>query len=107
MIWTPINLVIQTFAGVLGAHMAAVVAREHSFGFFGHTLAGAVAGGLSGYFLQTLALTVVTGSGSLNEPRPAEIAMLQGLAGMAAGACLMLIVGLIKHSIDHHKSQKN
>jgi hypothetical protein len=107
MTWTSINLVIQTFTGVLGAHIAAVVAREHSFGFFGHTVAGAAAGALSGYFLQTLALTVVTASGSLNEPRPAEIVMLQGLTGMAAGACLTLIVGLIKHGLEHHRSQKH
>lgn len=107
MIWTSINLVIQIVAGVLGAHIAAVVAQEHSFGFFGHTVAGAVGGGLSGYFLQTLAVTVVTGSGSLNEPTAVENAVLQGLAGVTAGGCLMLIAGFVKHSIDHHKSQNN
>jgi hypothetical protein len=33
--------------------------------------------------------------------------MLQALTGIAAGACLTLIVGFIKHSIDNHKSPEN
>jgi uncharacterized membrane protein YeaQ/YmgE (transglycosylase-associated protein family) len=107
MIWTTTNLVIQVIAGVFGAHIAAGVAREHSFGFLGHTASGAVGGALSGYFLQMLALTVVTASGSLNEPRPAEIAMLQGLTGLTAGACLTLIAGLIKHGLDHRTSRED
>jgi uncharacterized membrane protein YeaQ/YmgE (transglycosylase-associated protein family) len=101
MIWTSTNLVIQIVTGVLGAHFAATSAREHGFGFLGHTLVGAIGGALSGYFLQTLAVTLVTGSGSLNEIRAVDNAVLQGLAGIAAGGCLMLVVGFIKHSIDH------
>jgi uncharacterized membrane protein YeaQ/YmgE (transglycosylase-associated protein family) len=101
MIWTSTNLVIQIVTGVLGAHFAATAAREHGFGFLGHTLVGAIGGALSGYFLQTLAITLVTGSGSLNEIRAVDNAVLQGLAGAAAGGCLMLVVGFIKHSIDH------
>ena len=101
MIWTSTNLVIQILTGVLGAHFAATAAREHGFGFFGHTLVGAIGGALSGYFLQTLAVTLVTGSGSLNEIRAVDNAVLQGLAGIAAGGCLMLVVGFIKHSVDH------
>ena len=101
MIWTSSNLVIQIFTGILGAHFAATAAREHGFGFFGHTLVGAIGGALSGYFLQTLAITLVTGSGSLNEIRAVDNAVLQGLAGIAAGGCLTLVVGFIKHSIDH------
>jgi hypothetical protein len=49
----------------------------------------------------------VTGNGSLNEITAADNAVLQGLAGIAAGGCLMLIVGLIKHCIDHHRAQNN
>jgi hypothetical protein len=101
MIWTSTNLVIQILTGVLGAHFAATAAREHGFGFLGHTLVGALGGALSGYFLQTLAVTLVTGSGSLNEIRAVDNAVLQGLAGIAAGGCLTLVVGFIKHSIDH------
>jgi hypothetical protein len=101
MIWTSTNLVIQILTGVLGAHFAATAAREHGVGFLGHTLVGALGGALSGYFLQTLAVTLVTGSGSLNEIRAVDNAVLQGLAGIAAGGCLTLVVGFIKHSIDH------
>ena len=60
MIWTSTNLVIQIVTGVLGAHFAASAAHEHGFGFFGHTIAGLIAGAFSGYFLQKLAVTVVT-----------------------------------------------
>jgi hypothetical protein len=48
----------------------------------------------------------VTSTGSLTEPRPAEIFMIQALTGGAAGGILTLVVGFIKHSIDHHKSSK-
>jgi hypothetical protein len=101
MIWTSTNLVIQILTGILGAHFAATAAREHGFGFSGHTLVGAIGGALSGYFLQTLAVTLVTGNGSLNVIRAVDNAVLQGLAGIAAGGCLMLVVGFIKHSVDH------
>ena len=109
MIWTSTNLVIQIVTGILSAHFAATAAKEHSFGFVGHTLVGAVGGALSGYFLQRLAVTVtvVTADGSLNELTAADNAVLQGLAGIAAGGCLMLVVGFIKHSIEHHRSQNN
>ena len=106
MSWTLTNLVIQAATGILGAHIAAIAAKEHSFGSIGHTVVGTVGGVLSGYFLQTLAVTVVTGSGSMNEPTPAEIGAIQGLTGAVVGACLMLVVGLIKHSIEAHEAQK-
>lgn len=107
MIWTSTNLVIQIVTGVLGAHFAASAAEEHGFGFFGHTIAGAVGGAFSGYFLQKLAVTVVTASGSLNEIDAADNVVLQGLTGLAAGGCLMLVVGFIKHSIAKHKAEKD
>lgn len=107
MIWTTTNLVIQIITGILGAHFAATAAKEHSFGFVGHSLAGAIGGGLSGYFLQKLAVTVVTANGSLNEITAADNVVLQGLAGIAAGGCLTLVVGFIKHVIEQHRSQNN
>lgn len=107
MVWTTTNLVIQMIAGILGGHFAASAAKEHNFGFFGHTLAGAIGGAISGYFLQTLAATVVTANGSLNDITAADDVVMQGLAGAAAGGCLTLIVGFIKHSVDHHRSQSD
>lgn len=105
MTWTVTNLVIQTIAGIVGGHFAAILAREHSFGALGHTIAGAVGGALSGYF-QILAGTVVTASGSVNEPTFVEQAIVQVLTGLAAGAILTLMVGFVKHSIDEHKAER-
>jgi hypothetical protein len=49
----------------------------------------------------------VTASGSLNEVGVADNAILQGLTGLAAGGCLMLIVGFVKHSIEKHRAEKD
>ena len=106
MTWTLTSLVIQIVAGLAGGHVAAAAAHEHAFGAIGHTITGLAGGFLSGAFLQTLAVTMVTGTGTLNEPRPAEIFMIQALTGLAAGAIATLVVGFIKHSIDQHKDSE-
>jgi hypothetical protein len=92
------NVIIQTFTGIVGGHAAASLTREHGFGWVGHSIVGAVGGLVSGVFFQTLAATVVTASGSLNEPTAVENFVVQVLTGVAAGGCLTLIVGLLKHS---------
>jgi uncharacterized membrane protein YeaQ/YmgE (transglycosylase-associated protein family) len=107
MTWSITNLVIQIIGGIFGGHAAAVAVKDHDFGAFGHTLAGAVGGVLSGCLLQTLAATMVTGTGTVNEPRFAELAMLQGLTGAVAGGIAMLLFGFLKHSIEQHKSTKS
>jgi hypothetical protein len=104
MTWTLTNLFIQLVTGILGAHAAATVAHEHQFGVVGHTLTGAIAGAFSGYFLQRLAVTVVTASGSLNQVGAVDNAILQGLTGVASGGCLMLVVGLIVHGVREHRA---
>lgn len=106
MEWSWTCVLVQLVAGILGAHAAAAAAHEHSFGVLGHTALGAIGGGLSGYFLQTLAATVVTASGSLNEPRFAEQVIVQALAGGVAGGIAMFLVAIVKHSVEHHKSAK-
>jgi len=94
MDWTT-NLIAQIMAGFAGAHLAATVLHEHRFGWVGHSLVGLIAGALSGCFLQTMAITVVTGSGSLNEPRVAEVAVIEALTGGVVGAIAMAAVGFI------------
>jgi hypothetical protein len=95
MLWTTTSLYIQIVAGFVGAHLAAAVARDHAFGFWGHTVVGLIAGALGGYFLQTYAATVVTGSGSLSDMRPADNFVLQTATGAALGGICMLLVGMI------------
>jgi uncharacterized membrane protein YeaQ/YmgE (transglycosylase-associated protein family) len=107
MTWTATNLVIQIIAGILGGHGAALAAKEHSFGALGHTVAGAVGGAFSGYFLQTLVATVVTATGDVQQDADVVTQwVLQGLAGLVAGAVLTLAVGLLKHGIHQHRTGK-
>ena len=95
MLWTTTNLYIQIVAGFVGAHIAAAVVRDHGFGFWGHTVVGLIAGALGGYFLQTYAVTVVTGNGSLNDVKPADNFVLQTATGAVLGGISMLAVGMI------------
>ncbi len=93
------NLIVQIVAGLGGAHLTAMALHDHRFGWLGHSLVGVVAGALSGYFLQEIAVTVVTGSGSLNQPKLAEVAVIEVLTGAVAGAIAMAAVGfLVKES---------
>ena len=55
--------------------------HQYRFGWVGHTLVGLLAGALSGYFLQATALTVVTASGSLNEPTITKVFFVEALTG--------------------------
>ncbi len=106
--WTVTNLVIEIIAGIVGAHAISAVANEHSFGVIGHTITGALGGAFSGYFLQTLAATVVDSTGQVRQDADAVTQwLLQGLAGLAAGAVLMMAVGFAKHSIDQHQIRKS
>jgi hypothetical protein len=93
--WTTTNLIVQIVAGLIGAHLAATALHEHRFGWLGHSIVGLIAGALSGYFLQTIALTVVTGSGSLNEPRVADVAVIEALTGAVVGAIGMAAIGFL------------
>jgi flagellar biosynthesis protein FliR len=106
MEWSFTNLAIQFIGGIVGGHLAAAAAKEHSFGAIGHTIAGALGGTLSGLFFQTLAATVVTEAGSVNEPRLVEQIVLQVLTGVIAGGIATLLVAIVRHSMDHHKSGK-
>lgn len=105
--WTFANVILQTVAGLFGAIAGAAATKEHAFGFFGHVVVGTVAGAFSGYFTQRLAATVVTGSGSFNEISALDNAVIQILTGACAGAIAMRIVGLLKHSVDQHRSGSN
>jgi hypothetical protein len=95
MEWTFANVVIQTVAGLIGSHIAAAAAHEHRFGFWGHSLVGLASGIFGGLALQKYAATVVTASGSLNEPTHVEIFASQALTGAVLGAIAMMTIGLI------------
>jgi uncharacterized membrane protein YeaQ/YmgE (transglycosylase-associated protein family) len=90
------GLILQTIAGLVGAHLAAVAAPEYRFGWIGHSLTGLVGGAFSGAFLQSLASTIVNGNGDPNLSTPAEMFTVQFLTGAVAGAILAIIVGFLK-----------
>jgi hypothetical protein len=106
MAWSMTNLVIQIVAGILGANAVATAVKDHNFGLIGHTIAGAIGGGLSGYFLQTFAIMVVTGADTLNEPSFAEQIILEGIAGAVAGGIAMLLFGIFKHVVDDGSTKR-
>lgn len=94
------NLIVQIIAGFAGAHFAATALPDLRFGWIGHSPVGLIAGALSGYFLQTKALTVVTGSGSMNEPRVAEVAVIEALTGAVVGAIVTAAIGFLIKEIS-------
>lgn len=95
MEWTTTNLIVQAVAGIAGAHFAAIALQEHRVGWLGHSFVGLIAGALGGYFLQTLVLTVVNGDGSLNQPRVADVAVIEALTGAGMGAIAMVGAGIL------------
>jgi hypothetical protein len=105
--WSFMNLFIQIVAGVFGGYAAAAVMHEHSFGWAGHGLAGALGGFLSGCFLQTVAVTMMSASGSVNVHDAVTDIFIQALVGAIAGGIAMAIGGIVKHSIEHHRSHKS
>jgi hypothetical protein len=96
MAWTTTNLMVQIVAGFVGAHLAATAMHEIRFGWLGHSLVGLIAGALSGYFLQAIVLTLVTGGGSLNEPSVVEVAVIEALTGAVVGGIAMMAVGMLR-----------
>ena len=94
-------------AGIVGGHAIATVAKEHNFGALGHFVTGAVGGAFSGYFLQTLAATVVGSTGEINQGADQVTQwFIQALAGLVAGAVLTVAVGFAKHAIAQDRLGK-
>jgi len=101
MTWTIANLVIEIIAGIVGGLGIAAALKEHSFGAFGHAVAGGIGGAFSGYSLQTIVMTVVDSTGAVNQQADVvTLGLLQALAGLAAGAILTMAVGFLKLGID-------
>lgn len=103
MTWTLTNLIIQAVAGLFGGLAVAGAVKEHRLGLFGDAIVGLVAGLLSGYFLQGLIGTIVTGNGVANPTTGPETVFVQLLGGATSGACLAVVVGLVWHSIAEHR----
>jgi hypothetical protein len=104
MTWTFTNLVIEIIAGIIGGHAIAAVAKEHSFGALGHTIAGALGGAFSGCFLQRLAALVVDSTGDPYQGADQVTQwFIQAVTGLAAGAILTMAIGFAKQTFEHHR----
>jgi uncharacterized membrane protein YeaQ/YmgE (transglycosylase-associated protein family) len=103
--WTITNLIIQAIAGVFGSHAAAIAAHEHRFGFLGHSLVGLGAGAVSGFFLQRLVMTTVTGTGDAMPVSALEATIYQALSGAVIGAIAMMVVGFVRSEITKKPTQ--
>ncbi len=80
----------------------AAAAKEYSFGRPGHIVAG-LGGAFSGYFLQSLAATVVDSTGEVREASDqATQWFVQAIAGVVAGTIVTMGVGFARHTIKQH-----
>ena len=95
--WSFAYFLIQAFAGFLGAHIAALVAREYGFGHLGHGVVGLLTGALSGFLLQRPVLTIVTASGDVMPITKLQALISQGATGLVVGAIATLAVGFVRH----------
>jgi hypothetical protein len=103
MSWTLTNFLIELVAGIVGGHAIAAVAKEHSFGALGHTIADALGGAFGGYFLQTLVPLVVDSTGEANMQSDVVTEwFMQAVAGLAAGAIVTMAVGVGKQAFEQH-----
>lgn len=93
--WSFTYFIIQVVAGFLGAHLAALVAHEHRFGFVGHSTVGLITGAFSGFCLQGIVMTTVTGTGEAIPITPLHAEIFQATTGLAGGGMVMLAVGYI------------
>jgi len=85
--------VIEIIAGIAGAHIVAIAARESSFGALGRSVVGAIGGFVGGYFLNTA--MVVNGSNGVNESRLLDQAIAHSLTAAAIGGILMLAISFV------------
>jgi|SRR5262245_13138206 len=97
--WSLTYFVIQVVAGFLGAHLAALVAHEHRFGFIGHSLVGLIMGAFSGFFLQRIVMTTVTGTGAAIPITQLQAQIYQATCGLVVGGMAMLAVGFIRYEM--------
>ena len=104
MTWTFTYFVIEIIAGAIGGCTIAAAAKEYNFGILGHVVTGALGGAFSGYFLQSIASTVVDSTGEVYEASDQLTQwFVQAIAGLVAGAILTMGVGFAKHTIEHHR----
>jgi hypothetical protein len=100
MTWTITNLGIEIITGMLGAHAVAATTRRYNFGALGHSVVGAIGGGISGLFSLP---TIMFAKGDIfPEPSPSELTMAHGLVGAIAGGIFMLSIGFLKHAIEEY-----
>lgn len=105
MTWTLANLIIQIVSGILAAHAVPGAVHDRTFGVSGRTIIGALAGALSGYFLQSFVIAVE--SDFFNEPNTVELVVGQAVTGFVVGGIAALLASFVKQAINQDKSATN
>jgi uncharacterized membrane protein YeaQ/YmgE (transglycosylase-associated protein family) len=93
MTWTMTNLMIEMVAGIVGAHVVAIAAREYRFGALGRSVVGAVGGYVGGYLLD--AAMVLNGSNALYVSRLLDQTMAHSFTAAATGGILILAISFV------------
>jgi hypothetical protein len=101
--WSVAYFAIQVVGGFFGAHLVALVAHEHRFGFIGHSLVGLFTGAISGLFLQRIVMTTVTGQGDAIPITPLQAQIYQATCGLVVGGMAMLAVGFVRSEMGKGK----
>ena len=93
MTWTMTNLMIEMVAGIVGAHVVAIAAREYRFGALGRSVVGAIGGYVGGYLLD--AAMVLNGSNALYVSRLLDQTMAHSFTAAATGGLLILAISFV------------
>ena len=81
-------LVSNLLSGAAGGNIAGFMFKKVSLGFMGNTLAGLVGGGLGALLLQAIPVAALSG------------VVGHALFGGIGGAALMIVLGLIRRSVN-------
>lgn len=107
MTWTFANLVVQVVAGMLAGYITAVMMHQRAPTAYSHAVAGATGGFISGYFLQSIAATMMSASSKLEEPAPLESLLIQVFAGASAGGVTVRAATLLRRVVNVRPKRKS
>lgn len=95
-----INLIISLLSGIAGGNIAGAAMPDKSLGGLGNSITGILGGGLGGYILQALGVLSQAGTPAASTGLDIASILANVGSGGVGGAVLMIIVSLIKNSMQ-------